>query len=112
MSYQTGKLGHRGRAKMQKTCFLEDLEEMPQKTKETFSPKSRFVNDNEVKNVTQNNATMTEGHITRSTFSASTPNIYSSSSSTAAKRDFRNLHNDEKNIGIPHKLLSPYISYN
>ena len=95
---------------MQKTCFLEDLEEMPQKTKETFGPKSRFENNIKVKNVTQNNATMTEGHITRSTFSASTPNIYSSSSSTAAKRDFINFHNDEQNIGIPQKILCSLIS--
>ena len=92
-----------GMNKNAKTCFLEDLEEMPGKTKESFSPKSRTGNNDnnqKFKNLTQNNATMTEGHITRSTFSASTPNIYSSSCSSAVKRDLRSMHNGEQNIGI------------
>ena len=95
------KTWSQGTNKNAKTCFLEDLEEMPDKIKESFSPKSRCEhNDNEGKSVTQNNATMTEGQISRSTFSASTPNIYSSSSTSTIKRDLRFIPNGEKNIGI------------
>ena len=98
-----------GTNKNAKTCFLEDLEEMAGKTKESFSLKSRFGNnDNEVKNVTHN-ATMTEGQISRSNFSASTPNIYSSSSASAAKRDLRFVYNGEQNIGIYHRLMCYFI---
>ena len=104
-----------GMNKNAKTCFLEDLEEMPGKTKESFSPKSRFENNDnnqKFKNLTQNNATMTERHITRSTFSASTPNIYSSSSSSAVKRDLRFIHNGEQNIGIFELVIAIFICCN
>ena len=84
-----------------KTCFLEDLEEINATVKEVLNHKTQLEKkDNTVEaNVTQNNATMTESNnITRS-FSASTPNIFSSSTLNSSKRDLRSFHNGDQILG-------------
>ena len=85
-----------------KTCFLEDLEEINATAKEVLNHKIRLdKKTNKVEaNVKQNNATMTENSsITRSTFSASTPNIFSLSTLNSSKRDLRSFHNGEQILG-------------
>ena len=85
-----------------KTCFLEDLEEINATAKEVLNHKTRLEKKNcKVEaNVKQNNATMTENtSITRSTFSASTPNIFSLSTLNSSKRDLRSFRNGDQILG-------------
>ena len=88
--------------KSAKTCFLEDLEEGNASTKENLNSNIRTDNkdDNVEANVMQNNATMTEHNsITRSTFSASTPNIFSLSTLNSSRRDLRSFQNGDQLLG-------------
>ena len=85
-----------------KTCFLEDLEEGTAPTKENLNSTIHTdKTDNNIEvNVMQNNATMTENNsITRSTFSASTPNIFSLSTLNSSRRDLRSFHNGDQLLG-------------
>ena len=84
-----------------KTCFLEDLEEEMNAGKTILNGKGRLNQDNEK----QNSAAMYENNITRSTFSASTPNIFSLSTSSIAKSDFKLANNGNQPIGIKRCIM-------
>ena len=81
-------------------CFLEDLEENGSEDKENFENKIGLEKGNQANKVTQNNATMTENSITRSTISASTPNIFSLSTSSTPKRDLSSFKDGDPVKGI------------
>lgn len=77
-----------------KTCFLEDLEEDMNGERAGVSRKSRRKLEQDVFNRKHNTTTSTnESSISRSHFSASTPNIFSSSTSSTAKIDLEKSTN-------------------
>ena len=99
-NYITQPLTSWSQRKNKNKCFLEDLEENGSEDKENFENKIGLEKGNQANKVTQNNATMTENSITRSTISASTPNIFSLSTSSTPKRDLGSFKDGDPVKGI------------
>ena len=77
-------------SKQQKTCFLEDLEEDTNKGGAGLGRKSRRKLEQEVFTRRHNSTRSTnESSIAKTNFSASTPDIYSSSTSPTEKKDLQ-----------------------
>ena len=78
--HSEGKPWSQSKNKNIKTCFLEDLEEEISGKRASFGGKRRLQLEQEVFNGKHHSATsINEAIISRSHFSSSTPNIYSSS---------------------------------
>ena len=98
------------KSKQQKTCFLEDLEVDTNRGGASLGRKSRRKLEHEVFTRRHNSTRSTnESSIAKTNFSASTPDIYSSSTSSAEKKDVQKLTKGKYLLGIIRHIKNLYI---